>query len=354
MQTKNKYKYNFSDSAKVFLYAVIAPQIFGLILAILVALFASIFNLDYELVMSSIFVDMILLFLVQVSFLTIFLVYNKLKNIDWTVATQIKNKINIKQVAILVAIAVACLFFLSPLISLIDYLISLTGYSASNELSVDLTTAGGLLIGVLALAIFPAIMEELIFRGVIFNGLKKFGYKKAIVISALLFALIHMSIQQTVYQIIIGLFLAYALYITGSLLASITMHFVNNFCILLITYYALINGLDTTTTATFSTVSDYTHVIIYTAIGAFVIWKLFGLLKKESDTQRLNQVPKDDKELVSLEIITQEASNDELVKISEIDVQTAQNNENRKSAHILIIASVISILFWLINFVSYI
>ena len=244
--------------------------------------------------------------------------------------------------------------FLSPLISLIDYLISLTGYSASNELSVDLTTAGGLLIGVLALAIFPAIMEELIFRGVIFNGLKKFGYKKAIVISALLFALIHMSIQQTVYQIIIGLFLAYALYITGSLLASITMHFVNNFCILLITYYALINGLDTTTTATFSTVSDYTHVIIYTAIGAFVIWKLFGLLKKESDTQRLNQVPKDDKELVSLEIITQEASNDELVKISEIDVQTAQNNENRKSAHILIIASVISILFWLINFVSYI
>ena len=75
----------------MFLYAVIAPQIFGLILAILVALFASIFNLDYELVMSSIFVDMILLFLVQVSFLTIFLVYNKLKNIDWTVATQIKK-----------------------------------------------------------------------------------------------------------------------------------------------------------------------------------------------------------------------------------------------------------------------
>ena len=58
-------------------------------------------------------------------------------------------------------------------------------------------------------AILPAICEELIFRGVIFNGLRKnFSDTFAVIFSALLFALMHSSVMQLAYPFIMGIIFA--------------------------------------------------------------------------------------------------------------------------------------------------
>jgi membrane protease YdiL (CAAX protease family) len=89
---------------------------------------------------------------------------------------------------------------------------------------------------VLVLAVMPAVIEELLFRGLIFKGMLSFGRVKAVVASAVLFSLFHMSPAQTVYQFILGLVLAAVVLKTGNLVYGMIMHFANNFLIITYTY----------------------------------------------------------------------------------------------------------------------
>lgn len=84
----------------------------------------------------------------------------------------------------------------------------------------------------LVYALIPAIIEELLFRGCIFRGIGK--KKKAILISSLLFALLHMNFNQMSYALLMGVFLALLVAITDNLSVSIVVHvFFNSINILL-------------------------------------------------------------------------------------------------------------------------
>ncbi len=78
------------------------------------------------------------------------------------------------------------------------------------------------------IAIIPPIVEELMFRGMILHGLRKFGDGFAIVGSALLFGLYHGNFVQMVFAFIAGLVMALLVVRTGSLWISIAIHFTNN------------------------------------------------------------------------------------------------------------------------------
>lgn len=73
------------------------------------------------------------------------------------------------------------------------------------------------------------IGEEVFFRGLLYNGLKRrWGIRAGIVISAVCFALIHVAPISVIIIIPMGIALAYAYEKTGSLWVTITMHAVNN------------------------------------------------------------------------------------------------------------------------------
>jgi membrane protease YdiL (CAAX protease family) len=78
-------------------------------------------------------------------------------------------------------------------------------------------------------ALVPAVVEEILFKGVIFAGLKKrYSQRTAIIISSLLFAAAHLNLVR-----IVPLFLfsccTFWLYLrTGSLLLPMLIHFINN------------------------------------------------------------------------------------------------------------------------------
>ena len=85
---------------------------------------------------------------------------------------------------------------------------------------------------ILLIAITPAICEELVFRGVLLQGLsREMSMAKAVVGSALVFGIFHLSFE-TVIRFLptawLGLLMAFVVWHTRSLFASMLMHFLNN------------------------------------------------------------------------------------------------------------------------------
>jgi len=69
------------------------------------------------------------------------------------------------------------------------------------------------------------ILEELIFRGIILDGLlKKYSPEKSILLSSLLFGLVHLNPWQFVTGFIIGIFAGWIYYKTKSLSLTIIIH----------------------------------------------------------------------------------------------------------------------------------
>lgn len=91
-----------------------------------------------------------------------------------------------------------------------------------------ITLVGTVFFAILSSCILPALGEELMFRGAIFSGFRTLGASKAVLLSALLFSLFHVNIHQTVYQFVLGVILAIFVLVSGSIVASILLHFLNN------------------------------------------------------------------------------------------------------------------------------
>ncbi len=89
---------------------------------------------------------------------------------------------------------------------------------------------------ILVYAFLPAVVEEIIFRGCILRGIG--GAGKGILVSAVLFALLHMNINQMCYALFMGLFFGVVVLVTGNVLSSLIMHFVFNlFSVLTAAFY---------------------------------------------------------------------------------------------------------------------
>ena len=81
----------------------------------------------------------------------------------------------------------------------------------------------------LAVAVVPAICEELAFRGFILSGLRRMGHKwGAIAISAAFFGVAHTILQQSLAAFVAGLILGYIAVKTSSLWPAVTFHLVHN------------------------------------------------------------------------------------------------------------------------------
>lgn len=80
----------------------------------------------------------------------------------------------------------------------------------------------------LVLGVVPGLCEELVFRGLIFSGLRRLGPWPAVLVSALLFGLAHASIYRLMPTFILGVLLGLLRWRTGSIVPGMTMHAVNN------------------------------------------------------------------------------------------------------------------------------
>lgn len=89
-----------------------------------------------------------------------------------------------------------------------------------------------LLTGILLYGILSPVIEEILFRGAIYNLIKKFcGWVFAMVGSALLFGLYHGNIVQASYGFFLGMLIAFFYERYGSFIVPILLHSAANICV---------------------------------------------------------------------------------------------------------------------------
>ncbi|KUG07389.1 hypothetical protein ASU33_13620 [Solirubrum puertoriconensis] len=85
-------------------------------------------------------------------------------------------------------------------------------------------------LGFVVLCVLAPVFEEWLFRGILLPGLmRNYGPTKAILQTSLLFGIIHLNPAQSLSAALLGVFLGWLYYRTGSLRACILVHAVNNF-----------------------------------------------------------------------------------------------------------------------------
>ena len=110
-----------------------------------------------------------------------------------------------------------------------SWLCDLSGYEIPLELiSPQDYSNPSVVIMYMTTALAPAFAEEFLFRGVIYGNLRPFGKTQAILISSVLFALMHQNIGQFFYTFVGGVAMALMYELTGNIWCSILYHMFNN------------------------------------------------------------------------------------------------------------------------------
>ena len=125
----------------------------------------------------------------------------------------------------------------------------------------------------LIFVIVAPIMEELLYRGVILSGFqKRYHIWPAIILVSVLFGLSHLNIPQFFTTTIIGIFLAWLVYHTNSLRASMACHVFNNLWLIATAKYLPILAIY---------ISKLWISLIFLVIGSIAIFLLAEQFKRK-------------------------------------------------------------------------
>ena len=112
------------------------------------------------------------------------------------------------------------------------YIVDLFGYSDFMSEMMGETVAMApyeIVLNFIVLSIVPAFCEEFLFRGAILSNLRPFGRTNAVIISAVLFALMHQNAGQLLSTFAAGIVLGLVYEYTGSIWNCTVLHLLNNF-----------------------------------------------------------------------------------------------------------------------------
>lgn len=151
----------------------------------------------------------------------------------------IKTRLHLKPLKPSAALLTVLLAFtILPVISLINNLSQLFFRDfISSGIS---TSAQNPLLSILALSILPGVVEEVLFRGVIYSGMRKARPIKGIFLTALFFGIAHMNFNQFSYAFVLGLILGLLLEASDSIYSCMLLHAVfNGFSVIMSIIYGL-------------------------------------------------------------------------------------------------------------------
>ncbi len=92
------------------------------------------------------------------------------------------------------------------------------------------------IIYIIYVCILGPILEEILFRGIIFNTLKQNGIIAAGLFSSILFAMFHLNLVQFITPLLLGALLALLVVKTNSIIPSIIVHMFNNSMALILNF----------------------------------------------------------------------------------------------------------------------
>ena len=142
-------------------------------------------------------------------------------------------------------------------VSLLNDNLSMFGLENTSGIVTEAKTPKEQIIYFICIAIIPAITEEIAFRGVVLNFLRPYGDGFAVLISAILFGLVHGNFVQIPFAFIVGLVCAVLVVKTNSIIPSILLHLLNN-----------------GTSVVLDCISEYTSQGIYQLVSTIIVLTL--------------------------------------------------------------------------------
>lgn len=157
-----------------------------------------------------------------ISFLIPLVIYKLKKGIKFSEILMLKA-ISLKNVLIIIFLA----FSFQPLLQLIG---GITNIFFEDKVQGTISFMLGLPYWQLisAVAIFPAITEEVVFRGIFLKEYEKSHFLIGVVFSSIFFGLMHLTLTQLFYATAAGIIMALIVKVTKSIWAGILFHFVLN------------------------------------------------------------------------------------------------------------------------------
>ena len=216
MNTK-KSKFNVTDAAYAMLLFIVFNMAFSLIL--------NFSGITYS---SGSFVYFLLSFVVEALFAVVSVVVAATRRKNLVEAAGLNKKINGKMVFLCFLTSLICLVMFGDITSVFLQILSILGYKSILG-GIEMNNFAQYIGYVITTCFVAAFSEEILFRGTILSGLKKYGVKIAVIVSALIFTLMHGNAEQTVHQFIIGLLIGYIFFVTGNFWIGFFIHFFNNF-----------------------------------------------------------------------------------------------------------------------------
>jgi uncharacterized protein len=145
-----------------------------------------------------------------------------------------------------------------------------------TEFFLGVTTNGGLLFNLFMIAVLPALGEELVFRSVLQPLLARLfrNVHLGVILSALVFSLMHFQFYGLIPRFVLGLFLGYAYLWTRSIWIPIFMHFVNNAAAIIV-YYLWHNGHIAVDMDNFGSGGGWFAIVLSTAFCLAMLYYIY-------------------------------------------------------------------------------
>lgn len=128
----------------------------------------------------------------------------------------------------IIFISISFFSFANLASSVVTSIFASGGIEVTGGTMPETTGIYGFIVSFIGAAIVAPLTEEFAMRGVVLGALRKYGDGFAIIVSALLFGLMHGNFMQIPFAFVVGLALGFAVVKTGSVWTGVIIHFINN------------------------------------------------------------------------------------------------------------------------------
>lgn len=158
-----------------------------------------------------------------------------------------------------------------------------------EKLDTSMFQIDNLWINLMVIAFLPAVCEETLYRGFIFGSLRrKDNNLWPMIITSLMFSIMHLYPIKIIPTAILGMVLVYALYKTQSIFVSMLIHFINNGIVVILSHFELdniMNNADPTALFDF----NYIKTLLFLSLTGLVLIMLgIKLLEDKSKLRQKN------------------------------------------------------------------
>lgn len=347
-ESKFNNRYEVIDAFRFFFFLVIA--IFGMsfLYTVLLNIIASAKGVDYETLATTETAQVISYLITPVTLIVYFITYNSIRKVRCKEAFGDGQKISLLPISVAIVLAIIAIFLFTPLMNMIDYFFEGQGYLVDDTIPMQdkmSSSIGYFGLGLLIYALLPAIAEEIVFRGVIQRSLlSKYTGFVAIFFSTLLFVLLHGALQQTLYQMVVGIMLGYLACVGGSILYSIILHFLNNALVLVFGCFDIVAYLAPSNTVYYNIFSLVFPICIF-LLGIALVGILFWVMKYLRNNNFFRYETKTAKKL-------RQEKERELAAVKKLTIKDMWKNMQYSEKIFMIMSVALMGIIWIVNTIS--